>query len=325
MKVFARSVLLALLVQAAVFGSAETFTAMRKRLGIRAATTVAALETLVGKRTVEIAGTVKGTISGDAGGFIYIATTDGMDLHVQAASIPEWMRGDTVLARMIIEAERTTDTGPLKARLLSAVPETEAPKFANASKISGPIGKVKIPKRNEPIPPPPSTTANWSVPAEQAVPYYKAFAKKANRRLSDSQAETIARSIIQYSLQYGVDARLIVAIVLTESDFNPKTVSHAGAKGLGQLMPVNVRELGITNVYDLEQNLHGTIKLIRGHMDKYHKKTGGDPFETLVLTLAGYNAGDGAVRRHKGVPPYRETQNYVRKVIARYRALCGEP
>ena len=88
-------------------------------------------------------------------------------------------------------------------------------------------------------------------------------------------------------------------------------------------MPVNVKGLGLNNGYDVQQNLYGTVTLIRGHSDTYSLQTD-DSFEALVLALAGYNAGSGAVRRFGGVPPYRETQNYIRKVVDTYYQLCGK-
>lgn len=310
--------------------STGSYSSLRKKFRITQSTSVAALETLVGKRTLEIRGLVKGTIASEGSGAVYLAASEG-DITIDCSAIPEWMRTGNVEARLIIEAERQSENGPLRARMIAAMQEQDAAKqfdripkaTKNPGSLKGPIGKGSSSTKN-PIPPPPTNLSSWSVSAEEAVPYYRAFAKKTNPRLSDAMADKIARAIIGYSLQYGVDARLIVAIILTESDFNPREVSHAGARGLGQLMPVNCRELGITNVYDVEQNLWGTVKLIRGHMDKYHAQTGGDAFQTLVLTLAGYNAGDGAVKKHGGVPPYRETQNYVRRVISRYRALCGQ-
>ena len=119
-----------------------------------------------------------------------------------------------------------------------------------------------------------------------------------------------------------IEARLIMAMVMVESNFNPSAVSRAGAMGLGQLMPGTARGMGVGNAFDAHDNLYGTVRLIRGHMDKYRKQTG-DEFEGLVLALAAYNAGSGAVSKHGGVPPYRETQAYVRKVITQYQQLCG--
>ena len=156
-----------------------------------------------------------------------------------------------------------------------------------------------------------------------ALPAYVAFIKKRNSKLDDAQAERIAESILAYSSHFGVDARLIVAIIITESDFNPSTQSNKGAMGLGQLMPVNVKALGLDDGFNIEQNLWGTVRMVRGNIDRYSKQTT-DSFEALVLALAGYNAGNGAVKKYGGVPPYRETQNYVRKVVGYYRQLCGK-
>ena len=155
------------------------------------------------------------------------------------------------------------------------------------------------------------------------LPAYVAFIKKRNPRLDDSQAERIAESILAYSAHFGVDARLIVAIIITESGFNPNSQSNKGAIGLGQLMPANVKALKLDDGFNIEQNLWGTIRMVRGNIDKYSMQTT-DSFEALVLSLAGYNAGNGAVKKFNGVPPYRETQNYVRKVVGYYQQLCGK-
>jgi soluble lytic murein transglycosylase-like protein len=110
---------------------------------------------------------------------------------------------------------------------------------------------------------------------------------------------------------------------MVESGFNPNSVSRSGAMGLGQLMPGTARWMGVADPFDTTQNLYGSVKLLRQHLDKYRRQTGGEDFESLVLSLAAYNAGEGAVRRHGGVPPYRETQSYVRKVVGLYYKLAG--
>jgi soluble lytic murein transglycosylase-like protein len=174
--------------------------------------------------------------------------------------------------------------------------------------------------RNVPSP----TVAKTALPAQlvAVLPQYAAFVLKQNPRLGQEKAQQIAETILAFSAHYGVDARLIMAIVLCESGFDPGARSHAGAMGLGQLMPGTARGLGINNAYDTQQNLYGTVRLVRGHIERYTAKTG-DSFEGLVLALAAYNAGSGAVRKFGGVPPYRETQNYVRKVVETYAKLCG--
>ncbi len=110
------------------------------------------------------------------------------------------------------------------------------------------------------------------------------------------------------SKKYGVSYQYLVAVAKAESDFNPKCVSSAGAKGVMQLMPYEVRDLGVDDVYDPEQNIMASAKLLAAHLKKFD----GDK----TLAAAAYNAGSGAVKKYGGVPPYRETQNYVKKIAA---------
>jgi len=144
---------------------------------------------------------------------------------------------------------------------------------------------------------------------------YRNAIAKFNRRLTPKQADEITSSLLAFSWHYQVDPRLVVAVILAESHFRPDATSRAGAMGLGQLMPGTAAGLGVGNAYDPVQNIGGSIRLIRGHLDKYGN---------LALALSAYNAGPGAVRKYGGVPPYRETQNYIRRVTSIYKALCGK-
>lgn len=135
-------------------------------------------------------------------------------------------------------------------------------------------------------------------PAAQASPYDGLIAAAAQR--------------------HGIDPALLHGLVRAESNFNPNAVSSAGAQGLCQLMPGTAAALGVTDPFDPAQSLDGGARYLRQQLDAF----GGDP----TLALAAYNAGPGAVRRHGGVPPYAETQAYVRKVLAyadEYRASVG--
>lgn len=114
------------------------------------------------------------------------------------------------------------------------------------------------------------------------------------------------------SMATGVPVNLLKAVAKTESDFNPNCVSHAGAMGVMQLMPCNVEEYGVTDPFDAEQNIMAGAQQLADLSRRYN----GD----LTLTLAAYNAGSGNVAKYGGVPPFKETQNYVRKVTA----LVGE-
>jgi soluble lytic murein transglycosylase-like protein len=120
--------------------------------------------------------------------------------------------------------------------------------------------------------------------------------------------------------KHGIDPALLAGLVKQESGFNPNAGSPAGARGLTQLMPGTAAGLGVTNVLDPAQSLDGGAKYLRQQLDAF----GGD----VTRALAAYNAGPGAVQRYGGVPPYAETQNYVRIVqanAAQYRAGGAAP
>lgn len=159
---------------------------------------------------------------------------------------------------------------------------------------------------------------------------YDAYARAISRfnpRLKPQQVEVITNSILAFSWYYRVDPRLVVAMVLAESGFRTDAVSRAGAMGLGQLMPRTARGLGVNNPFDPVQNLAGAIRLLHGHLNKYSGgrayREGTVSWNDIILAMAAYNAGSGAVRKYGGVPPYRETQTYVRRVIQYYKQLCG--
>jgi hypothetical protein len=116
-------------------------------------------------------------------------------------------------------------------------------------------------------------------------------------------------SLIQtYAAKNGLDPSLVRAVIQTESGGNPRAISSAGAMGLMQLMPGNAQEAGISDPFDPEQNIAAGTQQLSNLMKEY----GGD----LDLALAGYNAGPGNVRKYGGVPPFQETQSYIRKVRA---------
>ena len=110
--------------------------------------------------------------------------------------------------------------------------------------------------------------------------------------------------------EYRLDPKLVHSVVEAESAYRSTAVSHAGAQGLMQLIPATAERFGVTDVFDPEQNLRGGMSYLRWLIDHFD----GD----LNRALAGYNAGENAVKRHDGIPPYRETQRYVKKVLARY-------
>lgn len=131
--------------------------------------------------------------------------------------------------------------------------------------------------------------------------------------LSPEVGGDVRSMIADVAREQGVEPALLEALVSVESNFNPRAVSQSGAQGLTQLMPGTAKALGVTDPFDPQQNLRGGAKYLGQMLDKY-----GD----LSKALAAYNAGPGAVDRYHGVPPFRETQEYVRRVQERYGLIA---
>lgn len=148
---------------------------------------------------------------------------------------------------------------------------------------------------------------------------YAATLRAFDPALEDERARRLAYRTIAEATMYGLDARLVVALVAVESSWNPQAVSSAGARGLGQLMPGTAAGLRV-DAADAEANLDGTIRHLRGLLDRY---AGYPPQARFERAIAAYNAGGGAVDRADGIPPYAETHAYVRRVIALWRRLAG--
>lgn len=128
---------------------------------------------------------------------------------------------------------------------------------------------------------------------------------------SVSSPENLEEYFKEASETYGVDINLLKAIARQESNFNPSATSSAGAMGVMQLMPSTAKGLGVTNAYDAQENIMGGAKLMAQNLKKYN----GD----VSLALAAYNAGSGNVDKYGGIPPFKETQNYVKKVLGYYQ------
>lgn len=126
--------------------------------------------------------------------------------------------------------------------------------------------------------------------------------------------EAYREEVAAAAREFGVEEAIVRAIMHAESAFNPNALSRAGAQGLMQLMPATARRFGVVNAFDPAQNIRGGVEYLAWLLRRFN----GD----LTLAAAGYNAGEGAVDRHGGVPPYRETQTYVQRVgvlAERYR------
>jgi len=179
-----------------------------------------------------------------------------------------------------------------------------APTFARALTAAQALPPVTVPTR---------LPEGSSVPAPPAslgpLPPLPVAPGAANVIPLPHTASTDVDGIIQkYAAQNGLEPALVRAVIKTESDGNPRCVSRAGAMGLMQLMPANVKETGIADPFDPEQNIAAGTKQLAGLMAQYKGN--------LDLALAGYNAGPGNVHKYGGVPPFTETQNYIRRVRA---------
>lgn len=133
----------------------------------------------------------------------------------------------------------------------------------------------------------------------------------ASAQKTDYTGKTKIKELIsRISKKHGVDEKLVNAVVKQESGFNPNAKSKVGALGLMQLMPATARGLGVNNPLDPEQNVEGGVKYLKSMLNKYNGN--------IILALAAYNAGPNAVDKYDGVPPYPETQNYVKSILSSY-------
>ncbi|MFW5962107.1 MAG: lytic transglycosylase domain-containing protein [bacterium] len=134
-----------------------------------------------------------------------------------------------------------------------------------------------------------------------------------NPSLSIDKSIKIANLIVETSKQYNLDPFLVAALIEQESRFNPRAKSHKGAIGLGQLLLGTAKDMGVNDPYDIKENILGTCKYLQFLFNKWESKK-----EQVVLALASYNAGFKNVERYEGVPPFKETENYIEKITDIY-------
>jgi soluble lytic murein transglycosylase-like protein len=125
--------------------------------------------------------------------------------------------------------------------------------------------------------------------------------------MTDAQVDA---AIDEAAARHNVDPSLVRAVVKVESNFNPRAVSRKGAVGLMQLMPSTARQLNVADPYDPQQNIDGGVRHLKQLLENFNGN--------VPLSLAAYNAGEGAVARSNGIPQYKETQNYVKQITNLY-------
>ncbi len=154
-------------------------------------------------------------------------------------------------------------------------------------------------------------------PIRSAVPSYLSHeADISNEDIGNVSELPYADLIVSTARSHGISPHLVAAVVKAESGFNPLAQSRAGAKGLMQLMDGTARTLGVSNVFDPAQNIEGGVRFLSSLLRRFN----GDP----KLALAAYNAGPGAVEKYGGIPPYRETRDYVAKVLNYWRQFAQD-
>lgn len=150
-----------------------------------------------------------------------------------------------------------------------------------------------------------------NVPTSSTSYNYKVYIKETPKKPLDSDTTDLYDHVIsEASKKHGVSFSLLKALIKTESDFDPRAVSKAGAMGLMQIMPENIRRLEIKDPFDPKDNVMGGARYLKQLINRFNGK--------LHLALAAYNAGPGVVEKYQRIPPFQETENFVKQVMEYY-------
>ncbi len=262
-------------------------------------------------RPLQISGVIKGDIAIGEQRTILLQLVDGRMIEIDCPSSPEEAHAQARV-RCLVSPKEVSPTAPLELVdiMWDKTPIELLQEAARAALKFPPKDPAEIARsaaelrRSAPMP---SRGGDRTIICQRAIAHL-------NPKLASQEVETIAKNIVTYSAKYNVDPYLVVAVIAAESRFNPKARSYKGAMGLGQLMPATAAAHNV-DAWDPIANLNVAIRIIGRNLDKYH----GD----WNKALAAYNAGAGAVDRYEGVPPYRETRNYLWKIYEYWCWLNG--
>jgi soluble lytic murein transglycosylase-like protein len=217
----------------------------------------------------------------------------------------------------------------------SVASKSGEPASGATSRFSGLVYWSNKEHRWKPVPVSTSSTMQAARKAAQEVDSLMASGGKVNRSTGRTvvssqpfvpggsgqerqlSPETVDKAIDAAAERHGVDPNLVRAVVKVESNFNPHAVSRKGAMGLMQLMPFTAKSLNVGNAFDPNQNVDAGVRHLKSLLQDYNGN--------LELSLAAYNAGSGAVNRNRGIPPYRETRDYVKKITEIYWGSAFKP
>ncbi len=245
-----------------------------------------------------------------AGGSVKGMPLPGRDLEKGArGAAVEQLQKALVKGGYMTQAEMNTGPGVFGPRTESALKDFQAANGVNNTGYYGPLTRAAFSKLGAKVSGGGSTSGTGGTQGSGGTQGTGGPAK-GNNDLSGFSSNKYDNLINEMSRKYNVPARLIKAVIQQESTFNPNAKSGAGAVGLMQLMPGTARDLGVTNRTDPRQSIEGGTKYLSQQLKRFN----GD----VRLALAAYNAGPGNVSKYGGVPPFKETQDYVRKITGWY-------